>query len=67
MYWKSTVPFFMGHPVYTFNTQSSSLHTLLGAMSVESQKGIKDNMKYLQHDYMLIWTASEPLIFMFIV
>ena len=23
---------------------------------------LKDNMEYLQHDYMLMWTASEPLI-----
>ena len=22
-------------------------------------------MEYLQHDYMLIWTASEPLIYVY--
>ena len=28
----------------------------------ENEKGIKDNMEYLQYDYILTWTAYEPLI-----
>ena len=29
--------------------------------SVYCMNEVKDNMEYLQHDYMLIWTASDPL------